>query len=221
MSALLTLDIHDEATAPLRRIMDMLQDRAGLHRALAGRVGDLVSNYIIFKAAPERHATARRLGADVTNYLTIAGRSVTNEGNAQEGIVAITQNSDIFARVAGPVNVRIDKKKWLTIANDRMGYGKRAEDVEGLEFVPSKKSGLAMLIWRPKYVGRPNQKRRTPAEAAAYREEIKRQSRVIYWLKKEVTLPQDRGLLPSDEQFFAAMEEGVREAAETELNQTN
>jgi len=221
MSALLTLDIHDEATAPLRRIMDMLQDRAGLHRALAGRVGDLVSNYIIFKAAPERHATARRLGADVTHYLTIAGRSVTNEGNATEGIVAITQNTDIFARVAGPVNVRPRSKQWLTIPADKTSYGRRAGEFDDLVFLPTKKSGLALLVRRPKYVGRPNQKRRTPAEAAAYREELKRQTRVIYWLKKEVTLPEDRGLLPSDEQFFAAMEEGVREAAEAELNRMN
>jgi hypothetical protein len=217
MSALLKIDTQDEATAGLRAIMDKLQDRAGLHRALAGRVADLMQEHIIFKAAPSRHTTALRLGANVTHYLTIAGRSITNEGTANEGLVTITQNGSIFARVGGPVNVRPREKKWLTIPNVAEAYGKKAEEIPGLRLAWIGIRRM-VLVQGPKYAKKADGKRRTKEEATAYKAELKKQTRIIFWLKKQVTLPEDRGLLPTEAQFFAAMEEGVREAATFELS---
>lgn len=212
MSVVVQIEIaKDETTAALRRLVAGVKDRTELNRAAAGRIGDLVKRYVSEVAAPSRHKTALRLGAIPTGYLEVAAQSVTHEGNATEGLVSINQNFEIFKRVAGPVLVMPRAtKKWLTIPAIAAAHGRRAREIGSLRFQPVR-DGLAALVRGPKYAKRSDGKRRTKDEARAYRESLKAETTVFYWLKRRVVLPQDRGLLPTEQGLFEAYEAAVQE----------
>lgn len=215
MSVRIELAIEDAATIPLQRAIDRIQDKAQMHQAIGARCRDLTSRYITEIAAPKRHKTADRLGAGYTNYLVRAGQSVIARGDSDGAELTIPQNGAIFARVAGPVMIKPVTKKWLTMPISASSYGRRARELEGLTFIKTK-AGNAFLVRRPKYQKKADGTRRTKAEAEAYRAELKAQTTFLYALRKEVTLKGDRGLLPSDQQYFEAIKNGVIEVLEIE-----
>jgi hypothetical protein len=215
----LRIQLHTQGNLPAatQRVRSLLTDRRQLHEVMGARVGDLTKRYIIEEAAPSRHKTADRLGAAYTSYLSIAGQSVTSSSGAVGASVVINQNGSIFARVNGPVLVRPVTKNWLTIPAHKSTYATRAREHGELQFWRTRNG--AMLVKRPKYERKADGKRRTSAEAAAYRAQLDAQTTVMFWLVKQARLPRDRELLPSDRQYGLAIKAAIEEAAQLELGQ--
>lgn len=175
------ISVNDSATPALAAVGDSLKDRRALNKSIAGSVEDITRAHIRI-AAQTRHTTATRLGASPTNYLV--NKADTVETRSDGAGVVMDVYGAIFKRVTGPVSVAPVNKKWLTIPAAAESYGRRAGEFGGLYFV---KSG---------------------ADSARLQDKT---GKVLFWLKKRVTLPQDRGLLPSDQQFTDAAELGARD----------
>lgn len=215
-SVRIVIDSGAEA-APLRKLVGLVTDRRALHTAMGNRIQDLTSRHILEVAAPRRHTTARRLGAEVTNYLAIAGQSVESAGDNDGATVAITRNGAIFARVAGPVTITARLKKFLTIPAIAAAYGRRAREVGGL-WVRGMGKGRLALVRGPKYAKKPDGTRRTAQEAAEYRRYLAANTTVFYWLRRSVRLSEDRGLLPTEAQLYEAMKAGAQEALKFQID---
>lgn len=217
----MSLRINILTTGKLPALEDaqrLLTDKQALNSAIAGTVGGMVRRYIQERSqSPAYHKTADRLGAKRTGYYEAASTGVQTSGNSTEATVLLTQHTEIFKRVEGPVSVKPRTRQWLSIAATKEGYGRRAEELGGLSFRPTSRPGLALLVRGPKYQRKADGTRRTKAEALAYRKELAAQTKVIYWLRKSVILPQDRQLLPSQEQVELAAELGAKDAINMHL----
>lgn len=190
--------LQGDATTPfLKELQASLKPGSAaslkLRKGIAGRLEQTTRSHIT-KAALTRHKTATRLSAKPTGYLAKKEGTVESQvtGNA-DGLIIVSVYGEIFARVDGPVSVKPRTKKWLAIPATAESYGKRPREIDGLRFVLMKKGKLAALV-------------RVETEKDA---DGKPKSEVVFWLKKGVTLPQDRGLLPSEGQYLEAMEKAA------------
>lgn len=193
---------NDAATPTLNDVLGALKVGSKQHlvlqKRIAGRLETLTKNHIR-KAALTRHKTASRLGANPTNYLAKKAETVETEVKGN-GLLWLTVYGDIFRRVDGAVEVVARRKKWLTIPGHAEAYGRRARELDGLTFIKLKGDKAALL--------------KLPVEGGKKifpktKEEWK--AAVRYWLKKGVTLPQDRGLLPTEDDYLKAMDEGAED----------
>jgi hypothetical protein len=175
---LLTLDITvTQSAAPmLAKLLREIEDdeKPRLMRWLADDFEILTREHIT-RAAASRHKTAAKLGATPTRYLETRAQSV--ESSTEGTDVILRMQGDIFKRAAGPVTVTAKQAKMLTIPWRKEAYGKRAGEFADLFPVRSKR-GNAFLARRNG-----------------------RTVEFLFLLKKSVTLPQDRGLLPSSSDY--------------------
>lgn len=171
------IEINDQATPALADLQRRLTGEGlrELRRGIATGFRPLVQNHIR-KAAKTRHTTAERLGAKPTNYLARTADTVESLPLGEDRI-RLNLNGEIFKRTFGPVLVKPREKKMLAIPISKESYAKRAAGMGGLFFVRSKKGHLLLC-------------RRDGKEL-----------KPLFLLKESVTLPQDRGLLPSDLDF--------------------
>lgn len=184
MSLSITIQVSDKATPILAELNRELTDRTGLHKYI-GAAAEAGTRLHIRKAAQARHATASKLGAKPTGYLTKRAELVEGRGNAQEAEITVT--GAIFKRTFGPVTVRPVAKKMLAIPMRAEAYGKRPGEFSDL-FVFKSKQGRLFLA-------------RQASEGKLH---------FLFLLKASVVLPQDRGLLPSNDQFGQIAELGAR-----------
>lgn len=219
MSVRIIIDDQDNATLPLRRMVNVIKDRVKLHKAMGFRCGDLTKRYVVEVATPSRHKTADALGAQYSNYLPKAGASVISAGDADGAEISIPFNGAIFKRVAGPVTIRPRFKKLLTIPRIAEAYNKRARELGELQ-LRIYKDGNGALVRAPKYERKSDGTRRTKDEARAYRDELKAGTVTVFALRKEVTLTEDRDLLPSEAQYFEAMKAATEETLMREIQQS-
>lgn len=189
--AAIAVTFEDNATPLLNELKRTLEDRVPLHKAIADRAELLTRNHLI---ALDKHETARRLGATPTQYFKRKGEGVESRATKDAAIVTIpTGNNaggnpglEAFARVFGPVVVKAQVAQWLTIPAIAPAYGRRAREWGSmLTFIPLNEA-TAMLA-------RTDGGQLTP----------------FYWLKKEVTLSQDESLLPTDDEYAEAAEQGA------------
>lgn len=174
----------DEATPILVELRSELTNRTELNKYI-GASSEAGTRSYLRKIAPNKHATANKLGASPTGYLIKRAELVEGTGNRDRAKITVT--GAIFKRVFGPVTVTARKKKMLTIPWRAEAYGKRAGEFGDELFVYRSKQGRAFLA---RNVGGIMQ--------------------LLYLLKRSVTLPQDRSLLPSDEQFAQFAELAAR-----------
>ena len=147
---------------------------------------------------PTRHKTALRLGATPTGFLARGIDAINFTSEERKATVEITGTAaTALARVDGPVTITPKGKKWLTIPAAGEAYGKRAGEFSGLSLIFLGKGKMALGYGRKKGEQGPQ--------------------KVLFWLRKSVTLPQDRTLLPTDETFSLA----VQAAGEEWLNTFN
>lgn len=221
----LDVKADDQATPTLNDLREALKPGSGEHIRMLKTVGASVETLTrdhIRKAAPSRHKTANRLGATPTNYL--AKRADTVESSVSGTLVMVAVYGAIFARVDGSKTVRARPKKALTIPATAAAYGRRAKEIGGLRlvvFLDAKKAALAKVKGGPK-TGTVFMRKKIfgPAKLSTVRWQRWREKKglsndppeikVFYWLKKQVTLPQDRGLLPADAELLDAVEDGAR-----------
>jgi hypothetical protein len=149
---------------------------------VAGGIEELTRSHIA-TAAASRHTTAERLGATPTNYLLNKAASV--EAIGAPGRVLLTVSGEIFKRTFQPVTVTAVNAKMLTIPWSAESYGKRAGEFSNLFVYVSKKGdGQAFLAQRDG-----------------------KTMKFLFLLKRSVVLPQDRGLLPGDDEIYKVVEQ--------------
>lgn len=184
MSLTVNIKVTDKATPVLAELHRELTDRTELHQYI-GAAGEAGTRMHIRAAAKDRHYTSKRLGASPTGYLTKRAELVQGKGSKEGAEIQVT--GAIFARVFGPVTIRPRNKKMLTIPWAAESYGKRAGEFSGLFVYRSKLKDQVFLC------------RREGTEI-----------KFLFLLKRQVILPQDRGLLPSDDQYGKTAELAAR-----------
>lgn len=189
--------LQGDATTPLLKEVQAAlkpgsKESLKFRKGMAMKAETLTREHII-KASASRHKTANRLSATQSGYLSKRAETVESHvtGNP-DGLITVTVYGEIFARVDGAVQVKPRTKKWLAIPNTAEAYGRRPKELEGLRFMLIKKGTLAALV-------RDDEGDEKDAKG-------RKKFSVIYWLKKGVTLPQDRGLLPVEGQYLEALE---------------
>ncbi len=213
MSRALNITITDKATPLLGRLQRGLTDRARLNRFMADGLAVTVARYITGNEA-RFHRTAQRLGtANFTQHYARAARGIQQDAG-RDGF-SITLRGEIFQRTTGEVFVAPVRAKWLAIPATAAAYGRRPGFFPNLVFVPLR-AGLAMLVEKQEKRPKSPQKRLKGVTSAGDRPK----PIVFYWLKNAVTLPQDRTLLPSDEEFSQALEQAAEEFVISETRES-
>lgn len=187
----MTLDItiNDQATPKLKALFAAL-DLDEQVQFMAGLAADfeILTREHITKASKTRHKSAARLGATQTGYLEkIATSAEGVRGEGAPGQVTLRLQGDIFKRAFGEVTVK-KKDKWLTIPIAAQSYGRRAAEMGPMFRIKSRKGNQLLVQTDP---------------------DDKKKIIPLYVLKEQVTLPQDRGLLPSDKDFLRAAEKAA------------
>ncbi|GEP46467.1 hypothetical protein [Brevifollis gellanilyticus] len=184
MSLTISVKTTDTATPVLERLQRALTDRTKLNEHIASAAEAGTRTYLR-KIAQERHGTANRMGATPTGYLVKRAELVKGQGTKDGAVITFT--GAIFRRIAGPVTIRPKAKKMLAIPMRAESYGKRPAQFNDL-FVYRAGQGRAFLA-------------RKAGEGRLH---------FYFLLKSVVTLPQDRTLAPSDEEYAKFSEEGAR-----------
>ncbi len=192
-------------TPILRALERELTDLSGLNAYLASTAEAGTRTYI-HAAAAQRHTTANRLGAAPTNYLSKNAELTESRHDANSA--TITVHGAIFQRVSGDVTVKARNSKWLTIPATAAAYGKSAREFSDLRVQFFGRGLMGLVKAEQSHVG-------TRARAGFDHDNrapliTKGRADVYYWLKKSVVLPQDRGLLPSLEQYTQGAEIAAR-----------
>lgn len=152
-------------------------------QALNAEAGSQLSDDIrahLGREAALRHSWAHRLGASPTGHL---GKAETSF-RADAGAATVTVHSPGISRAFHDLRIVTRNKPYLTIPVHRLGYGRRASEVSA-----------AHRLFRPK--GRDFLMAKVDGKAT-----------VIYLLRKAVLVPQDRTLLPSDDELAASAKKG-------------
>ena len=160
---------------------------------LAGTVQDHVRI-----AAGARHRTASRLGAMPTGHLSEGAANIRMEKEGGRAVVVVPIPG--ITRAFGDLHITPKNKKALTIPINAVAYGVKASDLEDSGwslFTLSSRQGPGAGILFGRRAG-------TPSTVA------------LYLLRKSADIPQDRGLMPSDEEMGEAIAYGVTSAIEAE-----
>lgn len=150
------------------------EGRRGLMSVGAKALHALVRRHLR-DAARTRHKWAGRLGARPTGHLERGARAVTWHASASRGAVEVAVPG--ITRAFGDLTVRPVHADKLTVPACAVSYGRRAAEAKALGWRLFRGRGRGERI----LFGRKG-----------------RETRVLYWLRDEVTLPMDRGLLPDD-----------------------
>jgi hypothetical protein len=231
MPAIIELDMTNdrEWLTLLERAHEIVDDPSVLHESMAqvmvngGSVLGIQKH--ITNAAKTRHKTADKLGAQRSGYFEQAAQNIEATGTRRGAEVTINNSSGIFARTWGPVRVRVQRGTWLAIPAHKNSYGKSPLNFPGMLDFVKLKEGLAAWFLRDKPK---TEKRREPligprkpmtaTRARKADTTTTKAKRVVYfWGKHETTLPQDRGLLPTDEDLIQLAAEGAQAQIDHEI----
>lgn len=221
ISVMYDMEIAAEGVERVRSELGALLSRSSmlrLNREIGINVREHTADHIA-RASVTRHKVADRLGAKHTKFLEFAPARGQLRGGSKfdapdgkqpftevrdisdDGVLVVIGNTPGLRRAFGAITIKPRKAKALTIPLHKIAYAKRVADLrsEGHEiFRPKGTNILAEEVSK----GRGKRK--------------KTEFRPLYALVKSTTLPQDRGLLPSDanlktwtrdttEQFIDAM----------------
>ena len=125
-----------------------------------------------------RHRWATMLGGRPTGHLTKGARAITWHAAATYGIVEVPIPG--ITRARHDLVIRPKLAQYLTIPANAISYGRRASEL----------SALGWRLFRGKGKGE--------RILFGHRE---KETRILYWLKDEVTVPKDPSLLPADKQI--------------------
>lgn len=220
-----TISVSDNLKGYLAAMRELGGDSTGMNAMIAGRAESVTRDWLI-EQAKVRHKTAQRLGATPTGHLERAAESVTSASDAQGATIGIT--SPGISRAFGPLDIKPSAgKKYLTIPATAEAYGRRAGSFNDLRLAFFRRAGTLLLA-----LVKADQSSLATRESSGYGIESKaakgakaplqaaQRPAVYYWLKSQVTVPQDRSLLPDDQTYGEAAEDGVRDYL-TYLRQAN
>ena len=191
MSLAYEIKITNEAGGFLAQLRAELADSTELNTVLSIAVAEEVRSYIRDQSQ-SRHATARRLNAQPTGHLTRVANAVESGATTDQAFILIPAWSGMSRAFREVKITPKNGKKWLTIPANQRSYGQTARDFDDLVFIPLGRK-LAMLATVSKST---------------------REMVPMFWLKRSVTIRQDRTLLPSDELLTAVAEQAGGEYLE-------
>jgi carboxylesterase type B len=159
--------------------------RAQLNEAMAMGVREKTRLHLAALAGT-RHATAERLGAAQSGHLTQAARAVeASPVEADAGSATLTINHVGLGRAFHDVRIVPVNAKALAIPVDQIAYARSPRQL-----------GIPMFVFRSKTTGNTFLARRQA--------EKNERPLLLYLLVRSVTQPQDRTLLPSDQEWQKA-----------------
>ncbi len=185
------IDIKGDA-AVVQRIRAGLVNRRPLHARLAVTTEKFTKDYVAaLHDRPQEHRTANRLGAKPTGEFIRASRLI---GSASDdaGVTLRFPRASRLRAAFGTYTVRPRNVKYLTIPAHALAYGMRARELDGLKFRMFGHRAKALVFGEGPFKGK-----------------------VAYWLVKEATINEDRGLLPFEQ--LPAVIRGVAMAYIAEL----
>jgi hypothetical protein len=161
------IQVAVEGTDVLRRLAGGLSNRAPLHARIAVTTRNFVQDHV---RGLDQHRTANRLGAQPTGHLATAAKGIESESDERAATLKIPRASRLRAAF-GTYTIRPKNgKKYLTIPDNARTYGKRVAEIrEPLHF--------RMVGGRHK--------------ALCFKD-----GTVAFWLREQVTIKEDRTLLP-------------------------
>ncbi len=183
----LSIVSQDGATPVLAEVQRRLHSRVDLNRRIAEGAEVYTRDYLALVQA-RRHRTADDLGATRTGFFERAAESPEGRGTSEAALLTLRPRA-AFARAFREVTiVPTGGKKFLTIPVHRDAYGKRAGEIDGLDFV---QTGTAAVLGKK-------------VEGTKF-------FITYYVLVKQVIQSQERDLLPSDEDFLFIAEEAAKD----------
>lgn len=156
------------------------EGRRDLH-AVAAKAIQIVVQRHVRTYARSHHATAKRLGATPTGHLAKGARAITWYANSVYGVVEVAIPG--ITRAFRDLMIRPTRAKSLTIPARGISYGRTAGEMEALgwRLFSRRKGDRAYLFGRRD-----------------------KETRVLFYLVKRVTVRQDRALLPTDKDISDA-----------------
>ena len=177
----------DKATPFLNRLEQGLTNRTDLHGYIGGREEQLFQEHVR-REAPKRHKTADRLGARRTGHLERASQSIEGSGSATAAIIAFPRSTGLSRAFRSYTLTPKNGSKNITLPVHPLAYGRSIRDFSNIMFINMRGTLVAARRVRGQEI-----------------------LETLYVLKPKVTVPQDRSLLPSDEQILLAAELGARD----------
>lgn len=189
------LNFEGEFAADFRALARALGETRDLNRVIATVAAEVTQSYLLALNAG-RHPTAERLGARPTQHYAKAARALEHGYDEKAAYLELPAWTGL-GRAFGPVEITPKNgKEFLTIPAHRLAYGRSAREFDNLSFVSFGK--VAALV----------------AEAESTAKPV-----IMYWLVRGVTIPEDRTVLPSDELYEAAIEDGASEWLEIVISE--
>lgn len=172
-------------------------DTAGAASAAGEELAGVVQDHVL-AASGTRHRTASRLGATPTGHLSEGAANIRMEKAGGKAVVVVPIPG--ITRAFGDLHIRPRNAKALTIPINAVAYGVRAPELAdsgwSLFTLPAREGPGAGILFG-----------RKAGQASSV---------ALYLLRDSADIPQDRGLMPSDEEMGEAMARGVKMAIEKE-----
>lgn len=183
-----TLDAPKLGGPAFQLLYSKIEDHSGLYESIADVAQESTRDYLR-EISSFRHKTANSLGAAPTGALEKAADRVTSASD--EKSATVTVSGSLFARAFRDITITPTSAKALTIPINAIAYGKRVGELEaqGWKFFRPRNPDAKPLLWATNPAG---------------------ESMPMYYLAAKVEQPQDRTLLPSDEELLEAARLGAR-----------
>lgn len=201
MSATIKIEGQTRLSASLRGLAEQLSgDRAREMVLAAGYEVQSLTGRHLRSIALSRHATAQRLGAKPTNHWAPAAEKVegsdalsTVSGGVTNALAVLRVRHPGISRAFKDITVRPTKAKALTIPIHALAYGKRAGELRA-------QYNTFILGGKENSTGR----------SVIAMQNGKDEVIPLYVLVRSAKIPQDRTLLPTEEELSEAATLGVR-----------
>jgi hypothetical protein len=199
--------VKDTATPALRSL------RRGLEpEHLIPRFGRAVMNEVRDNFQYLESTRPNQLGGPRTHYYSQARRNthLTIDGDtATIGVAQVGIRMRYFGGViragANPSCIGGGSTKYLTIPATAEAYGKRACDFDDLQVLSTRSGPYALARVTTGTLA--SRKALGMARAFGVNSSAIHKTEILFWLKKQVTIPEDHTMLPSSDDVTAAIKE--------------
>ena len=163
-----------ESAEAVQRLRGALADRRQLHAHLAVYGKEKLRSDI---SGIQSHSTANRLGASPTQHLAKSARKIEGQSDDKEAVLLLPRASRLRAAFGTHEIFPGPGKKFLAIPDHKESYGKRPGELsQALKF--------AMVGGR--------------FPALVFDEKGPLNGTVAYWLRRKVTIEEDKTIIPFD-----------------------
>lgn len=184
-------EIRDEG---VRALLRRIEDRHSLNKRI-GLAAKAKTREHLAGIARTRHGTARKLGAEPTGHFKEAAESINMVASADSAELRVSHRGGL-SRAVRDVDIKpTGGRSFLTIAVHGAAYGKRVRELE---------RALGRRLFRPYKKGAGKVRARALAATGGDGTLV-----FFYALAESVHQDQDRGLLPSDEDYAIAAKDGA------------